>query len=55
MLFMQPWGKLRGFDRKVRLVDHEHDEPITMGLMADKVLKGVKNVEFKYGGRGRAF
>lgn len=44
--------KLRGIDRKVRLVDHEHDEPITMGLMADKVLKGVKNVEFKYGGFG---
>jgi saccharopine dehydrogenase-like NADP-dependent oxidoreductase len=44
--------KLKGIDRKVRLVDHEHDEPITMGLMADKVLKGVKNVDFKYGGSG---
>lgn len=44
--------KLKGLDHKVRLVDHEHDEPITMGLMADKVLKGVKNVEFKYGGSG---
>ena len=32
------------------MVDHEHDEPVTMGLLADKVLKGVKNVEFKYGG-----
>lgn len=42
--------KLKGIDREVRLVDHEHDEPITMGLMAEKVLKGVKNVEFKYGG-----
>lgn len=44
--------KLKGIDHDVRLVDHEHDEPVTMGLMADKVLKGVKNVEFKYGGTG---
>jgi len=44
--------KLKGIDHEVRLVDHEHDEPITMGLMSDKVLKGVKNVEFKYGGTG---
>jgi saccharopine dehydrogenase-like NADP-dependent oxidoreductase len=34
------------------MVDHEHDEPVTMGLLADKVLKGVKNVDFKYGGFG---
>jgi len=40
----------RGIDRKIYMVDHEHDEPVTMGLLADKVLKGVKNVEFKYGG-----
>ncbi len=44
--------KLKGITHPVRMVDHEHDEPITMGLMADKVLKGVKNVEFKYGGAG---
>jgi saccharopine dehydrogenase-like NADP-dependent oxidoreductase len=44
--------KLKGIEGEVRLVDHEHDEPITMGLMADKALKGVKNVEFKYGGSG---
>lgn len=44
--------KLRGIDREARMVDHEHDEPVTMGLLADKVLKGVKNVEFKYGGFG---
>jgi len=44
--------ELRGIDGEVRMVDHEHDEPITMGLMADKVLKGVKNVDFKYGGSG---
>jgi saccharopine dehydrogenase (NAD+, L-lysine-forming) len=42
--------KFRGIDGEVRMVDHEHDEPVTMGLLADKVLKGVKNVEFKYGG-----
>jgi saccharopine dehydrogenase-like NADP-dependent oxidoreductase len=44
--------KLAGIDREVRMVDHEHDEPITMGLLADEVLKGVTNVEFKYGGFG---
>jgi saccharopine dehydrogenase-like NADP-dependent oxidoreductase len=44
--------KLRGIERQVRMVDHEHDEPVTMGLLADEVLKGVKNVDFKYGGRG---
>lgn len=40
----------KGIDRQIRMVDHEHDEPVTMGLLADKILKGVKNVEFKYGG-----
>ena len=39
-----------GIDKEIRMVDHEHDEPVTMGLLADKVLKGVQNVEFKYGG-----
>jgi saccharopine dehydrogenase-like NADP-dependent oxidoreductase len=42
--------KFRGIDQEIRMVDHEHDEPVTMGLLADKMLKGVKNVEFKYGG-----
>ena len=32
------------------MVDHEHDEPVTMGLLADSVLKGAKDIEFKYGG-----
>ncbi|MCF8069508.1 MAG: saccharopine dehydrogenase NADP-binding domain-containing protein [Desulfobacterales bacterium] len=41
---------LRGIDTPARMVEHTHDEPITMGFYADKVLKGVKNVEFKYGG-----
>ena len=44
--------RFKGIGHPVRMVDHEHDEPVTMGLMADKVLKGVKNVEFKYGGAG---
>ena len=35
-----------------RMVDHEHEEPVTMGLLADKVLKGVKEVTFRYGGPG---
>ncbi|BBO82715.1 hypothetical protein DSCO28_32810 [Desulfosarcina ovata subsp. sediminis] len=47
--------KLRGIDRDVRMVDHEHDEPVTMGLLADTVLKGVRNVDFKYGGFGVKF
>lgn len=40
----------RGVEQPVRMVDHEHDEPVTMGLLANSVLKGVKDVEFKYGG-----
>jgi saccharopine dehydrogenase-like NADP-dependent oxidoreductase len=42
--------QFRGIDREIHMVDHEHDEPVTMGLLADKVLKGARNVEFKYGG-----
>jgi len=33
-----------------RMYDHEHEEPVTMGLLADEYLKGVKNVSFRYGG-----
>jgi saccharopine dehydrogenase-like NADP-dependent oxidoreductase len=42
--------RFRGIDRKIRMVDHFHDEPVSMGLLADKVLKGVKQIDFKYGG-----
>lgn len=42
--------RFKGVDTEIRMVDHFHDEPVTMGLMADKVLKGVKNVVFRYGG-----
>ena len=41
--------EFRGIGKK-RMVDHEHEEPVTMGLLADRVLKGVKNVNFRYGG-----
>ena len=39
-------------DGKRRTVDHEHEEPVTMGLLSEKVLKGVKKVNFRYGGPG---
>lgn len=42
--------RFRGIDRQIRMVDHEHDEPVTMGILANSVLKGVKDIEFKYGG-----
>lgn len=42
--------KFRGIEKEIRMVDHEHDEPVTMGLLADSVLKGARNIEFKYGG-----
>lgn len=34
------------------MFDHEHEEPVTMGLLSDKYLKGVKNIYFRYGGPG---
>lgn len=49
--FSRPvWMKFRGVKNKIRMVDHEHDEPVTMGLLANSVLKGARNIEFKYGG-----
>jgi saccharopine dehydrogenase (NAD+, L-lysine forming) len=41
--------EFRGLGKR-RMVDHEHEEPVTMGLLADKVFKSVKNVNFRYGG-----
>ena len=49
------WMTFRGIDNKIRTVEHAHDEPVTMGLMADKYLKGAKNIYFKYGGFGVEF
>jgi len=45
----------RGIEREIRTVEHAHDEPVTMGLLADKYLKGAKNIYFKYGGFGVDF
>lgn len=54
--FSRPmYMNFRGIDRKIRMVEHAHDEPVTMGLMADKYLKGAKNIYFKYGGFGVEF
>ena len=49
------WMQFRGIDKKIRTVEHAHDEPVTMGLMADTYLKGAKNIYFKYGGFGVEF
>lgn len=49
------WMKFRGVDRVVRMVEHAHDEPVTMGLLADRFLKGARNIYFKYGGFGVDF
>ena len=43
------WVDFRGLGKR-RMYDHEHEEPVTMGLLADRYLKGVKNVSFRYGG-----
>lgn len=54
--FSRPmYMKFRGIDKIIRTVEHAHDEPVTMGLMADKFLKGAKNIYFKYGGCGVEF
>ena len=42
--------KFRGIDKEIRMVDHSHEEPVTMGVHADKYLKGVKTVLFRFGG-----
>ena len=47
--------KFRGIDREIRTVEHAHDEPVTMGLLADQYLKGAQNIYFKYGGFGVEF
>lgn len=44
--------EFKGMSELKRMTDHEHEEPVTMGLLADKVLKGVKEVNFRYGGPG---
>ena len=39
-----------GVDKPIRMVDHSHEEPVTMGLNAGQYLKGAKNIVFRYGG-----
>ncbi len=54
--FSKPvYVRFRGQDREVRLVEHAHDEPVEMGINADKYLKGANNIYFKYGGVGVEF
>jgi saccharopine dehydrogenase-like NADP-dependent oxidoreductase len=40
----------KGIDKPIRMVDHAHEEPITMGINADRYLKGARNILFRYGG-----
>ncbi len=42
--------KFPGVDKEIRMVDHSHEEPVTMGINAEKHLKGVKDIIFRYGG-----
>ncbi|MCF8069489.1 MAG: saccharopine dehydrogenase NADP-binding domain-containing protein [Desulfobacterales bacterium] len=42
--------KFPGIDKEIRMVDHSHEEPITMGINANKCMKGVKDIIFRYGG-----
>lgn len=42
--------KFKGIEKEIRMVDHCHEEPITMGINADKYLKGVRDIIFRYGG-----
>lgn len=45
----------KGCEKEVALVEHAHDETVFMGLNKDTHFKGVKNVNFKYGGVGIDF
>lgn len=45
----------KGCEKEVTLVEHAHDETVFMGLNKDTHFKGVKNVNFKYGGVGIEF
>ncbi|MCL2580809.1 MAG: saccharopine dehydrogenase NADP-binding domain-containing protein [Oscillospiraceae bacterium] len=41
--------------KEVTMVEHNHEEPLFMGMNADKYFKGAKNIYFKYGGAGLNF
>jgi saccharopine dehydrogenase-like NADP-dependent oxidoreductase len=40
------WVDFPGVGRR-RMYDHHHEEPVTMGLLADRYLKGAKNINFR--------
>jgi saccharopine dehydrogenase-like NADP-dependent oxidoreductase len=42
--------KFQGVDKEIRMVDHNHEEPITLGINSEGYLKGAKNIIFRYGG-----
>ncbi len=42
--------RFKGVNKDIRMVNHSHEEPITMGINADRYLKGVKDIIFRYGG-----
>lgn len=45
------WVDFVGLGKR-KMYDHHHEEPVSMGLLADKYLKGAKNINFRYGGPG---
>lgn len=40
---------------EAEFIEHDHDEPVHMGINAEKFFKGAKNIYFKYGGVGASF
>ncbi|MDR2296235.1 MAG: saccharopine dehydrogenase NADP-binding domain-containing protein [Clostridiales Family XIII bacterium] len=42
-------------NKPVCFVEHAHDEPVYMGLNAERYFKGAKNIYFKYSGAGVQF
>jgi saccharopine dehydrogenase (NAD+, L-lysine-forming) len=42
-------------NKEITFVEHDHDEPVHMGLNAKEYFKGAKNIYFKYAGTGIDF
>ena len=54
--FSKPiYRKYDYLDREIRFVEHDHDEPVHMGLNAKEFFKDAKNIYFKYAGAGVDF
>lgn len=56
----EPFGdpifrKYSYLDKEIMFVEHDHDEPVHMGLNAERYFKGAKNIYFKYAGSGIDF